>query len=374
MAGVVFLVPDLGGGALYTAYQFAGALGGRPRVRMVGPAAEVWLPLRELVEPDGVLPGANPLTSGVRRALVSQLRGAAFIYSFKALPQSFGLALWARCRLGIPVALHLDDWDGGWFAGVSVARRLWYMLRSVGRPNNELYVRAMEALVPRADVVTVSSRALQRRFGGVLVRQGVDTAAVSPARFPRAVARERLGVCAAMRVVLFLGTPQAHKGLDDLVAAYGRLDRGGVRLWIVGAAPGVRLGGPGIELRPAVSFREACWYMAAADVFVVPQRSTPYAEHQLPAKLLQAMALGVPIVATAVGDVPELLGGEPPAGVVVPAGDVAALAEAVAGLIGDEERARALGVEARRRAEREHGWLAMAQRLRDALAPLGLDG
>lgn len=378
----MLLVPDLAGGALYTAHQFAGALSARHRVRVVGPAApEVWRPLRDECRVDAVLPGANPLSPRVRRAFEREAGGVGLIYAFKALPQSLGLGLRARRRLGIPLALHLDDWDGGWFTGVSRARRVWYAAKALHRLNSEPYVRMMESLVPRADVLTVSTGALQRRFGGALVPQGVDTERVSPARFPRPAARERLGVPPGMPLILFLGTPQVHKGLGELLAAYQRLRACSAALWVVGSPRDARVAeevlsgaGPDVEFRPSVSFEEACWYISAADAFVVPQRATAYAEHQLPAKLLQAMALGAPIVATAVGDAREILGGEPAAGVIVPPGDTGALAEAIAALLSDPGRGRALGAEARGRAEREYGWRAMALRLERALAPLALDG
>lgn len=381
MAEILLLAPDLAAGPVYTARQFAGALSGKHRVRLVGPSSRgLWPPLQGELEPDAVLPGRNPLSRMVRRAFEARIGGADLIYAFKALPQSFGLALWARRRRGLPVALHLDDWDGGWFAESGAVRRIWHAARSVRRPNSELWVRLMEALVPRADAVTVSSRALQRRFGGTLVRQGVDTSRVSPARYPREAARARIGAPADRAVVLFLGTPQPHKGLADLLAACGRLPPEAAALWIVGSPADARqhewlrtVAGPGVELRPSVSFEEACWIVAACDAFAVPQRATRYAEHQFPAKLAQAMALGAPIVATDVGDARELLGGEPPAGLVVPPGDPQALAEALAALVREPQQARELGAEARRRAERLYGWPAMARQLDGVLATLGMD-
>ncbi len=67
--------------------------------------------------------------------------------------------------------------------------------------------------------------------------------------------------------------------------------------------------------------------------------------------LVMAMALGKPIVATKVGGVPELLGNGQ-AGILVPPGDSAAIAEAVSTLLCDPARACALGEAGRRRASR----------------------
>ncbi|MBI3472506.1 MAG: glycosyltransferase family 4 protein [Candidatus Solibacter usitatus] len=48
--------------------------------------------------------------------------------------------------------------------------------------------------------------------------------------------------------------------------------------------------------------------LAAADAVPVPQRAMPFAESQLPAKLLDAMSMAKPIVASRVGDLTDILG------------------------------------------------------------------
>jgi glycosyltransferase involved in cell wall biosynthesis len=80
-----------------------------------------------------------------------------------------------------------------------------------------------------------------------------------------------------------------------------------------------------------------------ADIFLLPSTS-----EGLPVALLEAMAYGKPIVATRVGGIPDVLadGSE---GVLVPPGDVPALAEAVTTLVGDPDRAWSLGRAAKAR-------------------------
>ena len=77
--------------------------------------------------------------------------------------------------------------------------------------------------------------------------------------------------------------------------------------------------------------------------------------------LLEAMLAGLPVVATRVSAVPEVVvDGE--TGVLVEAGDVAARAAAVAALLSDPERAAALGAAGRRRAREEFSVARMAER------------
>lgn len=87
---------------------------------------------------------------------------------------------------------------------------------------------------------------------------------------------------------------------------------------------------------------DAARLLAAADVAVLPSRweaRSPFAQ--------EALRMGVPLVATAVGGVPELVG---PAGVLVPYGEAGALAGAVAGLLADPARRGALAVAGRAQA------------------------
>jgi glycosyltransferase involved in cell wall biosynthesis len=73
----------------------------------------------------------------------------------------------------------------------------------------------------------------------------------------------------------------------------------------------------------------------------------------VPWVVLEAMATATPVVASGVGAIPELLDGER-AGVIVPAGDVAALRAAVTGLLGDPDRRAELGARGRALAEERY--------------------
>jgi glycosyltransferase involved in cell wall biosynthesis len=96
--------------------------------------------------------------------------------------------------------------------------------------------------------------------------------------------------------------------------------------------------------------------LLAADVFVQPSRS-----EGLPLSILEAMGAGLPVVATAVGGIPEaVVAGK--TGALVPAGDPAALAEALRCLLERPDRGHALGCAGRTRAAEEFSIAAMVDR------------
>ena len=96
--------------------------------------------------------------------------------------------------------------------------------------------------------------------------------------------------------------------------------------------------------------------LAAADVFVLPS----FAEG-LPLTVLEAMAAARPVVASRAGGTPEaVVDGE--TGMLVPPGDVRALADALDELLADPERARRLGEAGKRRVEERFSAAAMTDR------------
>ena len=221
----------------------------------------------------------------------------------------------------------------------------------------------MERLVPRADALTVASRFLERRFGGTLVPHVRDTEAWDPARVDRAAARAALGL-GRERVVMFLGTPRGHKGVEDLVEAVGALGSD-VRLVMVGADAASEAGRrwaarPWVRLVGEIPFDDVPRYLVAADAVAVPQRATSDTVGQVPAKIFDAMALARPVISTSVSMIPEILDG---CGLVVPPGDVRALAAAIRRLLDDPAEAAALGRAGRVRCEAEYSFRAARARL-----------
>jgi glycosyltransferase involved in cell wall biosynthesis len=330
----------------------------------VGPlfGPDIWRPARDSRIDHRGLPGGRYPGFAGRIAALCRLIDGDIIYASKPRPTSYGLGLLARLRRRRPLLLDIDDWELGFYYRAGAWGRLG-RFANLANPNGMPWTWLMERLVGRADALTVGSRFLEHRFGGTLIPHVRDTEAWDPARYDRGAARATLGV-RDERVVMFLGTPRRHKGLDDLVEAVGRLGEG-VALVIVGAKVGGEAAArwaqrPFVKLVGEVAFDDVPRYLIGADVVAVPQRATSETIGQVPAKLFDAMALARPIVATAVSMIPEILDG---CGIVVAPGDVRLLSAALGRILADRDTAAALGRRARARCEAEYSFAVARRRL-----------
>jgi colanic acid/amylovoran biosynthesis glycosyltransferase len=117
-----------------------------------------------------------------------------------------------------------------------------------------------------------------------------------------------------------------------------------------------------VKLPGAVGQDEIRRYYEDADVFVLPS----FAEG-VPAVLMEAMAMGLPVVTTRVAGIPELVE-DGQSGFVVPPGRVDALVEAVRRLASDPELRREMGERGREKVISEYSIDPSAAQLRDMFA------
>jgi glycosyltransferase involved in cell wall biosynthesis len=178
--------------------------------------------------------------------------------------------------------------------------------------------------------------------------------------------RERLGIRPGERVILGIGRFSAEKAPMDLVRAAAQLRRShpevSFRLVLVGDGPERErvtsaAAGEGLDAIFPGQQREVWPYYGLADVYALPSHS-----EGSPNVILEAMAAGVPIAATAVGGVPEMLRDQESA-LLVPARDPDALAAALGRLLTEPELAATLARNAAEDIERRFTPLAYQRSL-----------
>lgn len=225
--------------------------------------------------------------------------------------------------------------------------------------------RQVDTVLVNADALRTEGETQGMHCRWALLQNGIDAAAfrVAPAT---AAGKAALGLAPERPVIGTVGRLEWRKGHDVLLAALERLrtrrpspqvlivgdgpmaEELGRRASALGVASDVRLTGTMADVRPA---------LAAMDLFVLPSR-----EEGMSNALMEAMAAARPIVATGVGGNVEVLDGGR-YGVLVPADDAPALAEAVAGLLDDVPRAAALGAASREFVTSRFGARAMVAHL-----------
>jgi glycosyltransferase involved in cell wall biosynthesis len=202
----------------------------------------------------------------------------------------------------------------------------------------------------------------------IVMNNGVNLAHLS-LRSDSTALRRRLGLESKV-VIGFIGWFRNWHGLDLLIDAFylGHLSSKGVVLLLVGDGPDMkrirrqvtRLQiGDFIMLTGALPRSVVPEYLALFDIAVQPAAN----EYCCPMKLLEYMALAMPIVAPRQPNVQELLR-EPEEAILFSPGDTMALASALGDLVADPLRANSLGKHARSAIEgRKFWWTGNAERV-----------
>lgn len=240
----------------------------------------------------------------------------------------------ARVSAGVPVVYTEHNLAGSYREPTRLLNRLTYRRNEVAIAVSDAVAESLDGY--GADVAVI-------RNG---VTCDVDTGAV-------AAAKAELGLGPTDSLVVHVGNIRPGKGHDNLVDAAKLLTGDGAPTIVsIGTEkhPG-DLDRVRARAGDTVSFlgrrEDALAFTAACDVYVNPSEF-----EGLPVAVLEAMCLGRPIVATAVGGVPSVIR-DGDTGLLVPPGDPAALAAAVRSLLDDPARAARLGKSAARHAHAE---------------------
>jgi len=341
------------GGAEQQAGRLARALADRgARVRVVTQRGDDAFPERDAVEGIPVHRILYPRIRGIGtvvlllRVFADLLRGNDDIIHVH-VPGPLLIAALAAGRLKrTPVILK--------FANLSPERGIW-----VDLPHAFFKRWPIEAATRRVDgVVAISSRiARAAEEGGwrsiAEIPNGIDPVACAGEHPPRSQARRTLGI-EGSPVVLFVGRLGLQKGIDTLLEAWPRFlaRRPGALLVILGEGregPRLKAMAEALHIAGSVDFRgfrgDVGQHYAAADIFVLPSRYEGF-----PNVMLEAMAAGLPVVASRVSGTEDAIESGRN-GLLVPSGDAGALCEALLTLAADQDLAGALGREARKTVE-----------------------
>lgn len=264
-------------------------------------------------------------------------------YAFRPMMGSLGVALLHKQRTGTPIILDVEDIVR--FKQHPIHKKAYNSLVFSGSPTAGIYAVLLERFLDKTDAITVTSSHLQNQYGGRILPYGPDEETFNPEINSAAELQDYQNP-----LLVFVGTVRPHKGLDLLGDAISQMENE-AKLVIAGYDPHDqikkidRLSGGRVEFVGSIDHKMVPSYLAAADIIPIPQRDTQYTTAQVPNKLFEAMAMGKPIIATRVGDIPRLLDG---CGRIVEA-DTESIASSLDELIDRPEYRTKLGNCARKR-------------------------
>ena len=223
-------------------------------------------------------------------------------------------------------------------------------------------------------VITVSRKTMEYvlklgadRSKTSVMHNGVDTNFFHPMN--REESRDKLGLPKNKTLILTIRRLVYKNGLDMFIESASLLTRDYPHLLfiVIGKGPNRKLVEKRVrELRIDDNIRLAGFvpekllplYYNAADYFVIPSSSG----EGLPLVLLEAMACGLPVIATTVGGTPEIIK-DMKNGVLVPPRNPKALAETISKFLSNREVGLAIGEEARNTVEDKFTWEENVRRL-----------
>ncbi len=313
---------------------------------------DVGVRLAVTLEPEQALPApfAGVTEAGVELAAV-RVRRRAYLGEGRALSEII--------RSFAPDVVHTHGYRSDLVAGAAARRARVPAVATVhgftgGGLKNRLYQSLQRRAWRRFDAVIAVSDALARELdaalGGVTAVHTVPNAWSAPGEpLPRGEARAALGLPAAGRVIGWVGRLSGEKGADLLLEALPLVRGRDVAASFVGEGPeagALRERARALGLEARVRWHGAvpdAWrYMKAFDVFALSSRT-----EGTPMVLFEAGHARVPVVAAAVGGVPDLLGTE--GGWLVEPEEPRQLARALGEVLETDERGAGA---ARRLAER----------------------
>lgn len=276
------------------------------------------------------------------------------------------LSGWTRVALRLAtldsplVHVHLSSRASFWRKSVvcllALLARRPYLLHAHGSEFAEFYEecspfgrRIVRAVLARAALVMALSETWRATLAQISPRARIEVL-TNAVPLPALEDRRRLEGCPP--TLLFFGEIAPHKGVFELARAFAGITGTFPKLKLVYAGTGRAM--EEVRRLPAklrLEDRIECtgWLesqrkravLARATIFVLPS----YVEG-MPMALLEAMSWGLPVIATSVGGVPEVITHEAN-GLLVAPGDVAALADAISRLMGDSALRERLGSAAR---------------------------
>lgn len=284
----------------------------------------------------------------VRRLIQRKLNSEDFLFSFQT-QSLFDASLPGLPHFVYTDHVHLANLGYPGFDRKNLAPQAWIELE------REIYRNAAMVLTMSSNI----SRSLIEEYG------------IAPSRVACVGAGCDLDVdCKRMdsvrresKNILFVGTDWRRKGGPELLTAFEKIKmkHPDATLTIVGCVPDSPLPA-GVSVLGRVNHGKVIDYYCSSDVFCLPTKLEPFG-----LVILEAMAFGIPVVATDIGAIPDMVEHEVN-GLLSEPGDILALADNLDRLLVNPGLRQRYGAHGRSRFENRYTWRAAGKNIRDAIS------
>ena len=289
------------------------------KVELVGPAfksfgGRLWPPIADTLLSIRSFP-ASDMISFLRGAVeIARNTRCDIVHVGKPRLPSLLLGHLIRCVNKCPMVVDIDDDELAFLDDNRPADFVELLAAAKADapdfdiPYGQLWTRFCANLLDEVEYLTVCNPPLLRRYGGALLRHARDESVFDPKLYDRERTRLEFGYYPQDRVILFLGTPRAHKGLLRIAEAMGRIAEPNLTLCIIGDMADSFLSDrlQALEHVRITFHANQPWdrtpeLVNMADAVIILQdENHPISAFQTPAKLSDALAMGIPVIACTV--------------------------------------------------------------------------
>lgn len=268
-------------------------------------SSELWAPLQGMPLQCDVIQVTNISRFFQEAEALVQRNPADIVHLSKPRLPNIVIGLLYKYLWGAKVVVDIDDEELSFVGAEQPFTGALADDECPGDLSGKLATQLSVGLAPYFDGITVSNPALQAVYGGEIIPHARDEKRYAPSLKRRIMNRELFGIPLDCKVVLFSGTPRKHKGIMDVALSLQALGRSDVLFVIVGDFPSSdpkeelkAVRGINLKFIPGQPYWHTPDVVSIADCVVLFQDvSSLSARYQTPAKLTDALAMGIRILA-----------------------------------------------------------------------------
>lgn len=187
------------------------------------------------------------------------------------------------------------------------------IFRGWNNPNSHKNLFFLHFFLWPCKFITVSSSKLKKKYNGKIILHGPSEELFNPKLYNKSKSKKKFNLPFDKKILLFAGVPHKHKGLNFLVKALNKIEKDFLLL-LVGEDinnsffNSKKILGNKCKILNSIPNSEMPHLLSAVDIVVALQLKNSFTECQIPAKILEAMAMGKIVISTDISDIGYILG------------------------------------------------------------------